>query len=304
MPDPRPARANRPLRLAGALLVALAAAPGLAGAYSASDLYYQRAMMAAADARCRLFTPDLEAALAAAKAQARGAALRAGASPRTLQAEASDAAAAVARLPCDSPQVQSAAQVVRRAFDGYDRLTRMTFPGEIAAWRADRSLPALTPVWRLAQTAPLGRESATFGLAGDWRRPAVLLAMADFAPDAQPYAARLLVRDPTLAPEPYLDGAGRTLPLSARVPPRAAAQVFPAEARAAAGPGLAPTGDQSALAFRFPSAAVAALDALDPREAVTVEFQIQGPGGEVDRKAYFEVGDFAAGQAFLAATRR
>jgi hypothetical protein len=40
---------------------------------------------------------------------------------------------------------------------------------------------------------------------------------------------------------------------------------------------------------------------LDPREAVAVEFLF--PGDEV-RRAYVEVGDFAAGKAFLTLPRR
>ena len=38
---------------------------------------------------------------------------------------------------------------------------------------------------------------------------------------------------------------------------------------------------------------------LDPREAVTVEFAFPGRGDEMTRRAYVEVGDFAAGRAFL-----
>ena len=48
-------------------------------------------------------------------------------------------------------------------------------------------------------------------------------------------------------------------------------------------------------AFRFPVEAERALAELDPREAVVVEFQF----GDGVRLADVEVGDFAAGQAFL-----
>src|SRR4029079_12152326 len=44
------------------------------------DTFYERAVMTAADERCRLFTPQVASALAAGRAQARGAALRAGVS--------------------------------------------------------------------------------------------------------------------------------------------------------------------------------------------------------------------------------
>jgi hypothetical protein len=62
-----------------------------------------------------------------------------------------------------------------------------------------------------------------------------------------------------------------------------------------AGPGLA-SGRERALAFRFPAAAAEALAGLDPRERFAVEFLM--PGDRV-RTASFEVGDFAAGRAFL-----
>ena len=51
-----------------------------------------------------------------------------------------------------------------------------------------------------------------------------------------------------------------------------------------------------------PEAAATALAGLDPRESVTVEFVFQGAGGDLVKTAYVEVGDFAAGRAFLAAS--
>jgi hypothetical protein len=69
-----------------------------------------------------------------------------------------------------------------------------------------------------------------------------------------------------------------------------------AEARSAAGPDLLPRTVTTGWAFRFPATAARALASLDPREAVAVEFMF--PGEQV-RTAYVEVGDFAAGQAFL-----
>ena len=48
----------------------------------------------------------------------------------------------------------------------------------------------------------------------------------------------------------------------------------------------------------------AALAALDPREAVAIEFLIPSAGADQVRTAYIEVGDFAAGRAFLTASQR
>ena len=98
------------------------------------------------------------------------------------------------------------------------------------------------------------------------------------------------------------DAAGR-LPLPARAPPRFASQVFNAEARSIAGRDLRPREAAAGWAFRFPAAATEALTRLDPRESAAVEFVFAGDSGDVVRTAYIEVGDFAAGRAFLSMPR-
>jgi len=57
------------------------------------DTYYERAFVVAADGRCNLFAPNIEAALTAATAQARGAALRSGSGEADLVAAAGRARA-------------------------------------------------------------------------------------------------------------------------------------------------------------------------------------------------------------------
>src|SRR5579872_7242753 len=98
----------------------LAAAP--AAAPSAADLFYERSVMAAADAACRLFAPPVAAGLAAAKAQAKGAALRSGVDTGTLNGLESRAGAAAESAGCASPDIAAAAGRVRSAFEGYARL--------------------------------------------------------------------------------------------------------------------------------------------------------------------------------------
>ena len=88
------------------------------------------------------------------------------------------------------------------------------------------------------------------------------------------------------------------------LPPPTARNAYSAEARSPAGQDLLPKGFKSGWAFRFPAAAAHALAELDPREAVAVEFLFAGPDGEVVRRAYVEVGDFAAGRAFLQVATR
>ena len=68
------------------ILCVIGAWPQGARAGGASDLFYERSLMSAAGARCKLFDSGTAAALAASGRQARGAALRAGADPDALDA--------------------------------------------------------------------------------------------------------------------------------------------------------------------------------------------------------------------------
>ena len=250
--------------------------------------------MSAANGRCGLFTPDVAGALAAGAAQARGAALRAGTDARTLQDLESRARAEGARLDCRNPRLIGAAARVRDAFSVYSRMARITYPGEVADWRADRG-EGRAARWRLSQTSQFGADRMTFGLAGR-EGVSALVAVSSFADGATPYAARLVLRDSARTIGPYLSLRNGPAKLSGKLPPRAATKGFQAEARSPASTDLLPRDLKSGWAFRFPALATKALAALDSREAVAVEFLF--PGEQV-RTAYLEVGDFAAGQAFL-----
>jgi hypothetical protein len=283
-------------------LAALAAGP--------ADVYYERAVMSAADQHCRLFTSALGSALAASTAQARGAALRAGVDPTQLAQMKTRAEGAAYAVACNSPDIATVAGRVRVAFDGYSRLLRQDYPGSISTWSAQRIASGNGQVWNLSQTASFGRDSLVFGLAGR-NGGAALTGVSRFTDGAMPYAARLVVRDPVVAPRPYLDtrqGAVATLPLTARVAPRNLTRTWLAEDRSIADPLLVSSTGQTNtagyVAWRFPAAAAAALADLDPREAVQIEFTFNSPTGSTVRTAYVEVGDFAAGRAFLNLAQR
>jgi hypothetical protein len=299
---------SRAFRRSALLLSAILAlaAPALAHA-TAIDAFYERAVMTAADQRCRLFAPELASALQAAEAQARGAALRSGYSGGQIAQVQERADAKVASVPCNSPDIALAATRVRAAFDGYAKLVRMNYPGDVAEWMADRSTSRRVAIWKLSQTTAFSGGVVEFGLAGE-DGPSALVAVAVFADGAQPYSARLVMRDVTLAPVPFINGLqsanGRT-PLAARTPPRSATDSVMAEARATAEATLLPNSARAGIAFRFPKSAVDALSRLDPREAVAVDFLFASRNGpDQVRTAYVEVGDFAAGRAFLAANQR
>jgi len=279
----------------GCLVAALVALPGVAGAQPA-DLFFERTVMSAVDDRCNLFTPGVSAALAAGAAQARGAALRAGSEAKHLKAVEHDARSRAASVDCKSAPVANAAARVQSAFAGYQRVQRVTYRGDLTEWRADRGL-GRTARWRLSQSADFGADRMTFGLAGR-EGGSALVAVAGFSDKRTPYSARLVMRDTGRTMGPYLTGQR---PLATKLPPASATRTWIAEARGGAEDELLPKGYASAWAFRFPAQAAAALAELDPREAVAVEFLFSD--GRV-RTAYVEVGDFAAGRAFLQVASR
>ena len=299
MTSPRSGAAHRWRGLV--LGAAVFAMPSLAAAGSALDLFYERSVMAAADRRCDLFEPGVTTALDAARVQARGAALRAGATDETLVGVEQRARSKAYGADCRSADVATAASRVRSAFEGYSHLTRLSYPGDTASWEANRMVNPDGPIWRLSQTVRFGWDRMVFGLGGKVGQGA-LLASVSFADGASPYAIRLVMRDPARTSGPYLDrrqanGDGR-IPLAGRMPP-SATRAFSVEARSPASTRMAPAGAKSAILVRFPAQAIAALAALDPREAVMVEFVFAGRDRDDIRRAYVEVGDFAAGRAFL-----
>jgi hypothetical protein len=288
--------APRPWRWLAAAALALMADVRAAGAQSPFELYRERTAMLEAAARCHLFAANVTASLQASQGQARNAALRAGMDEISLDRAAALARAQAATVACNAPIMVREAQRVRSAYATYSELHRMSFPGDVGSWRADRTLAVHNPAWMLAQDAFAGPDRVVFGLAGREGAQAVTVAVA--APDgAEPYAARLILRDPARAPRPLI--VGGDAPLSARVPVRGVARVILAEAKAPADRALLPAGVRAATAFRFPAETLAALQALDPREAVSVEFLYPSARADIVRTAFLEVGDLNAGMAFL-----
>lgn len=278
-----PCRLGLALTLTGLALAAWT--PAKAG--GPIDAYYERSLMAAAGARCNLFTGQVRAALEAAQAQARSAALRGGRSEPDVQAVLTEAGARADATPCGSRDLAVAASRVRSAFEGWSRVTRVVYPGAGGGWAADRSVYR-SAHWRLVETS--GADAA-FGVAGDEATPWALAAVLGSTGGEAPYAARLKFRDPSRDRSPWLARGGAEI-----LPPPAALRTVFAEAKGPAGAGLG-RGDASAVAFRFPAWAAQALSGLDPRERFEVEFLF---AHDRIRSATFEVGDFAAGSAFLA----
>jgi len=250
------------------------------------DTYYERAFVVAADVRCDLFQPHIGAALTAATAQARGAALRSGAGETQLNAIAARARSRAATVACADPELTTVRRRVDGAFAGWARLPRMTFPGAHRDWIADRTAFDQTG-WRLKQASSVGASPIAFGFAGKGDAPG-LAAVVSFVGRSRPYAARIVFRDTAKAPRAWLAGGGL-------VPAASRSSVW-ATGVSAADEALLAEGRRTGEAWRFPASAAAALERLDPRETFAIEFHFRDGSVATSR---FEAGDFAAGRAFL-----
>ncbi len=276
--------ADMRLALAAASGLLLASAPLAARAASLQTLYYERTLMREADVKCSLFDAKLGQALEASTLQVHGAALRAGITPMALEAAADRARERARREPCASPGLHIAAQRVRAAFMSWSRQGSLSLPGGKGAWSAQRWPSRVGPYWTLSTPAQLAGRPATLGLRRENSKAPDRLTVWLQAPEGgQAYALRLVLRDPARAPDPYL----------ASGPPPGAARAFLASERVAA--------PQGGVLYRLPDAAASALAALDPRETVRLELALPAAGGERTLATQVEVGDFAAGRAFLAA---
>jgi hypothetical protein len=286
----KPCPAKPSLRRVVVLTLAMAAV-GTAAQAGPRALFYERSLVAAADARCGLFDAATGSALASAAAQARGAALRAGDSPADIAAAAHRARTRAAATPCGSPELATVAGRVRHAFQGWSRTARMTFHGERAGWAADRTAFA-RPTWRLVQSSAYRDAPIAFGQVGGPGMEPGLAAVVSFPGRPRPYAARIVMRDPARAQRPWIVSASL-----APLPPASVQRSIFSTSRSLAPATLLADGRRSGLLWRFPAATAEAIAALDPRETFTVEFLFHD---DSVARASFEAGDFVAAQAFLA----
>ena len=275
-----------------AIAAAAAASSALAPAvgWAATGTYHDRAFVLAAHAKCRLFAAPVAGALSAANLQARGAALRAGATEADLTATARRAQARAAQVSCRDPELALVRERVKDAFQGWARTPRMTFPGSRADWIADR-FRASEPRWRLMQQGATGASPVLFGVMAEPDGRDGLSAVVSFVGRPRPYAARIVLRDPGLAARPWLTVAGAGV-----LPPETQRRVIWSAGAAPADASVLPRGRTRGEAWRFPEAGADAVAALDPREPLLIQFLFRD--GSV-ATARFEAGDFAAARAFV-----
>ncbi len=276
-----------------AITAVLAATSALAPAvgWAVTGTYYDRAFVLAAHEKCRLFAAPVAGALSAATLQAHGAALRAGATEADLTATARRARVRAAEVSCRNPELIVVRDRVTDAFQGWARTPRMDFPGTRASWTANR-LRAVEPRWRLMQAGMTGASPVTFGLVAEETGREALSAVVSFVGRPRPYAARIVMRDPSLASRPWLTAAGIGI-----LPPEAQRRTVWSAGTTSAEVSVLTEGRTQGEVWRFPDAGAADLAELDPREPFLIQFLFRD--GSV-ATAQFEAGDFAAARAFVA----
>jgi len=249
--------------------------------------FVERRGLLEADAQCRLFTPDIRAALNVGLAQARGGLLRSGWTNVRLRELETAAVNAARSRACNDPRTRSAADDARHAFSSWINVGTMEFPGWDRSWRARRVVD--DSGWRLSQAidAPV---AATFGVRqrGDVQRLTLLIPLA--RNETGPTSAQLVLRDTARAqvrevalPQRISQG------LEAGLPSPAASTSVPS-ART-----VERAGGQQFVVFTFPDTAFRDLVALDPRESVEIRLIT----GRSTQRVFVEVGDIAAARAFL-----
>ncbi|MBU6372772.1 MAG: hypothetical protein KJS97_08595 [Alphaproteobacteria bacterium] len=271
------------------LAAAILAAPALAAQDPAALTYAQRRALLAADEGCNLLEQGPRAALSAMTSQSRAVLVRAGWTPDRLATLDRDAVRAGRSHACNAPVLADAAASARAGYEGWRRLSTMTFPGQAASWTSRR-----TPDpdgWIVWQDAP-GAPGVRLGVRETETGAELVFSVPD---PVRASGARLRVRDPARAPQPGFDAPGRAKArLSDRLPmPTESTAIFASSRRIEAGSSRTP----ARTVFAFDNSAFERLVALDTREAIGVE--LPTPEGGV-RTYLIEVGDLAAARAFAA----
>ncbi|MFZ2029326.1 MAG: hypothetical protein WAU68_03375 [Vitreimonas sp.] len=266
------------------LIAAMAfAAPASADAPDARASYVERRGVLELDAQCRLFNPNIRAALQATALQARGALLRGGWSIAMVQNLEQTVVAAARGRTCQDPRTLTSASTARTASAAWINANAQTFPGWTRAWYARRAPDSAG--WRLSQAinAPY---AASFGVRINNGHEQLTLSVANPALSSATLVMRDALRTPTVdiaLPQRIVYG------LRAGAPAPATATQFSAlSARVERGPNNA-----QQTTFVFPDAAFRNLLSLDPRETVEIHFSGSPQVLLVD------VGDVAVARAFL-----
>ncbi len=279
-------------------------APPLSGIQAVERTYLERAAIAAANEKCRLFTDGERMALQAGLFQARNELLRADYAVAQINALTAEVSAHAKTLGCEHPSVQNVAATIRDSYRQFAKTNFMTFPGKHADWEASRSIH---DTWGTKQTQP--DTGAILGLrridpADERTAPraqtqtgekVLRLAASVPATGPAPSSAQLRIRDPAKLSEPWIGGLmGDRSGLTP--PPRAVATPIWAGRQANEWAAR----NEPVYVFYFGQDAIDRIEALDPREAVTLELTPSPRAREQEpTRIVFEAGDFAAAHHFV-----
>jgi len=277
----------RLLFLAVTLAAVLGASAHATEGLDARQAYVERRGLIETDARCRLFTADIRAALNVGAMQARGSLLRAGWTSAQVRELEQSVVQAAGQRACNDARTQQSAADARRAFSPWLASGSMAFPGWERSWLARRGS---SDGWRLSQAidAPV---AAVFGVRqqGTAQRLALMITLA--RGETVPTSAQLTLRDAQRARMREVAlSQHMAYGIEAGAPAPGAAMTIPS-ARAVE----RFSGGRSQVVFTFPDSAFAALLQLDPRESVELRVQT----GRGVQSLYVEVGDIAAARAFV-----
>ncbi|MAI90322.1 hypothetical protein [Ponticaulis sp.] len=277
----------------------------------AEQAFLERTSLQAADEKCGYFTDLERAALTSGQLQARGTLLRAGFTPEDLNLAAEEVARYANTRECGNADFMQAAGYLRDAFSAFVGTMVMNFPGRDADWNASRSR---WDTWRIVQDGSTPDYLFQFGLLappiGDpddfpasFSRPldnplieepfdlAVDLFLTE--QDVEPSTARLLIRNPDRASEPWLGAVFADEP---GPPPRAVTRSYWPASREVI---VDEDTEERRMRFTFSDEATEALMSLDPRERVEILIQPNPRTGETEpRVLTVEVGDFTAAYYF------
>lgn len=270
-----------------AALSLLAAQAASADTAAVQRTWLERVAISAADQSCNLFSAGERLALQSGIYQAEGELLRANKTAAEMEKLATEVSTHARSLGCAHPSVVEIAATIRSSYRQFAKTSYLEYPTERSSWGASRSEH---DKWAVSQT-----DKATKVVLGLRRvKEDIRLAISMPAKGMEPSSVQMVMRDPDKMPEPWLGSiAGATKELSAA--PRSIARIdWAGEIRK----GKDAVGDPIWI-FYFSPDAITRLEALDPREAVRLDFvPSQRAKNQTVKSISFEVGDVRAAHAF------
>jgi len=252
--------------------------------------WLERVAISAADRICNLFSEGERFALASGIYQAEGELLRAGRSRAEMQRLSAQVTEHAQGLGCNNAEVVSVAATVRNSYRQFAKTSYLEYPAPRSTWGASRSEHDR---WAASQT-----DKATGLIFGLRRIPGQpdksRLAIALPARGVTPASAQIVFRDQEKMSEPWFGSlSGKSDKLAPA--PRATSRVDWAGKVMS---GKNEVGDPIWI-FTFDAGVIAALEQLDPREAIQVNL-LPAPRAkdQTTKSIIYEIGDFRAARAF------